>query len=81
MNRYDIIVVNVFDDIIDVEAPQQHVEPKLHDIDVPLTEQVPTSSSKKPLLLDPRTPTPIPPSPKFWKEIRLKSALSKLVDG
>ncbi|KAG5241489.1 replication protein DNA-binding [Salix suchowensis] len=61
MNRCDIIVANVFDDIIEVESPQ-HVEPQLHDINVPLMEQASASSSAKPLLLDPITPTPIPPS-------------------
>uniref|UniRef100_A0A6N2KS06 Replication factor A C-terminal domain-containing protein n=1 Tax=Salix viminalis TaxID=40686 RepID=A0A6N2KS06_SALVM len=62
MNRCDIIVANVFDDIIEVESPQQHVEPELHDINVPLMEQASASSSAKPLSLDPITPTPIPPS-------------------
>ena len=61
MNRCDIIVANVFDDIIEVESPQQHLEPELHDINVPLMEQASASSSAKPLLLDPITPTPIPP--------------------
>uniref|UniRef100_A0A6N2KAI7 Uncharacterized protein n=1 Tax=Salix viminalis TaxID=40686 RepID=A0A6N2KAI7_SALVM len=32
MNRCDIIVANVFDDIIDVEPPQQHVESELHEL-------------------------------------------------
>ncbi|KAF9666670.1 hypothetical protein SADUNF_Sadunf16G0252900 [Salix dunnii] len=62
MNRYDIIVVNVFYNIIDVEPPQQHVEPKLHDIDNPFIQEVVASASKKPLLLNPITPTHIPSS-------------------
>ena len=61
MNRCDIIVANVFDDIIDVEPPQQHVEPELHDIDVPFIEEATASASKKTLLLDPITPAHIPP--------------------
>ena len=61
MNRCDIIVANVFDDIIEVESPQQHAEPELHDLNVRLTGQHYASSSEEPLLLDPITP-PIPPS-------------------
>uniref|UniRef100_A0A6N2M013 Replication protein A OB domain-containing protein n=1 Tax=Salix viminalis TaxID=40686 RepID=A0A6N2M013_SALVM len=61
MNRCDIIVANVFDDIIDANSPQ-HVEPELHDINVPFMKQASASSSAKPLLLHPVTPTPIPPS-------------------
>uniref|UniRef100_A0A6N2MFD4 ATP-dependent DNA helicase n=1 Tax=Salix viminalis TaxID=40686 RepID=A0A6N2MFD4_SALVM len=57
MNRCDIIVANVFDDITEVESQQQHVEPELHDSNVPLMEQASASSSSK----DPVTPTPIPP--------------------
>ncbi|KAG5240448.1 replication protein DNA-binding [Salix suchowensis] len=62
MNRCDIIVANVFDDIVEVQSPQQHAEPELHGLNVRLTEQHSASSSKEPLLLDPITPTPIPPS-------------------
>uniref|UniRef100_A0A6N2LHF7 Replication protein A 70 kDa DNA-binding subunit B/D first OB fold domain-containing protein n=1 Tax=Salix viminalis TaxID=40686 RepID=A0A6N2LHF7_SALVM len=62
MNRCDIIVANVFDDIIEVESPQQHDEPKLHDLNVRFTSPQSASSSKEPLLLDPITPTPIQPS-------------------
>ncbi|KAF9677816.1 hypothetical protein SADUNF_Sadunf08G0147100 [Salix dunnii] len=47
---------------MDVESPQQNVELGLHDIDVPLTKQDFASSSKKPLLLEPITLAPIPPS-------------------
>jgi replication factor A1 len=57
MNRCDIIVTNVFDDITEVESPQ-HVAPELHDSNVPFIEQTSASSSLK----DPITPTPIPPS-------------------
>uniref|UniRef100_A0A6N2NKL1 ATP-dependent DNA helicase n=1 Tax=Salix viminalis TaxID=40686 RepID=A0A6N2NKL1_SALVM len=49
MNRCNIIVANVFDDIIEVESPQQHVEPEFHDINVLLMEQSSASSSAKPL--------------------------------
>ena len=62
MNRCDIIVANVFDDIIEVQSPQQHAEPELHGLNVRLTEQHSASSSKEPLLFDPITPNPIPPS-------------------
>ncbi|KAF9688535.1 hypothetical protein SADUNF_Sadunf02G0207100 [Salix dunnii] len=47
------IVLNIF---------YMHVELELHDTEVLLTKQVTASSSKKPLMLDPITPTPIPPS-------------------
>ena len=60
INRCDIIVSNVFDDIIEVDPPQ-HVQPELHDINVPFMKQASASSSAKPLLLNPITPTPIPP--------------------
>ena len=62
MNRCDIIVANVFDDIINIESPQQHVELELHNIDVKFIEEVVASASKKHLLLDPIMPTHIPPS-------------------
>uniref|UniRef100_A0A6N2KQP1 Uncharacterized protein n=1 Tax=Salix viminalis TaxID=40686 RepID=A0A6N2KQP1_SALVM len=62
MNRCDIIAANVYHDIINVEPPQQHVEPEIHDINVLFMEQAATSSSKTPLLLDPLTLAPIPPS-------------------
>uniref|UniRef100_A0A6N2MDD8 ATP-dependent DNA helicase n=1 Tax=Salix viminalis TaxID=40686 RepID=A0A6N2MDD8_SALVM len=58
MNRCDIIVANVFDDITEVESPQQHITPELHDSNVPFMEQASASSSSK----DPVTPAPIPPS-------------------
>ena len=62
MNRCDIIVANVFDDIIDVEPSQQHVESEFHDTDVPFIKKVVASASKRPLLLHPITPAHISPS-------------------
>uniref|UniRef100_A0A6N2MUX7 Replication factor A C-terminal domain-containing protein n=1 Tax=Salix viminalis TaxID=40686 RepID=A0A6N2MUX7_SALVM len=39
MNRCDIIVANVFDDITEVKSPQQHIAPELDDSNVPFIEQ------------------------------------------
>ncbi|KAF9666132.1 hypothetical protein SADUNF_Sadunf16G0197000 [Salix dunnii] len=46
--------------VIDLDC--YNVEPGLHDINVPLTKRDSASSSRKPLLLEPITPAPIPPS-------------------
>nr|TKS10412.1 hypothetical protein D5086_0000083280 [Populus alba] len=62
VNRCDIIVTNVFDDIVTAEAPPLPDEPELHIVDVPLNNQAASSSSKVASPLDPTTPTPIPPS-------------------
>ncbi|KAJ6361299.1 hypothetical protein OIU78_001861 [Salix suchowensis] len=43
-------------------SPHQHVEPELHDIDVKFIEEAVADSSEKNLLLDPVTPSHIPPS-------------------
>ncbi|XP_024438550.1 uncharacterized protein LOC112323665 [Populus trichocarpa] len=62
VNRCDIIVTNVFDDIVTAEAPPLPNEPELHIVDVPLNNQAASSSSKVVSPLDPTTPTPVPPS-------------------
>ncbi|KAL9390230.1 hypothetical protein Peur_018835 [Populus x canadensis] len=62
VNRCDIIVTNVFDNILTAEAPPLPDEPELHIIDVPLNNQAASSSSKVVSPLDPTTPTPVPPS-------------------
>ncbi|KAJ6888084.1 hypothetical protein NC652_029185 [Populus alba x Populus x berolinensis] len=62
VNRCDIIVTNVFDNIVTAEAPPLPDEPELHIVDVPLNNQAASSSSKVASPLDPTTPTPIPPS-------------------
>jgi replication factor A1 len=62
VNRCDIIVTNVFDDIVTAEAPPLPDEPELHIVDVPLNNQAASSSSKVASPLDPTTPTPVPPS-------------------
>ncbi|KAF9667770.1 hypothetical protein SADUNF_Sadunf15G0058000 [Salix dunnii] len=62
MNHCDIIVANIFDDVIDGESLQQHVEPEFYDINVPFIKEVDAFASKKPLLLNPITLTHISPS-------------------
>jgi replication factor A1 len=62
VNRCDIIVINVFDDIVTAKAPPLLDEPERHIVDVPLNNQAVSSSSKVASPLDPTTPTPIPPS-------------------
>ena len=62
VNRCDIIVTNVFDDIVTAEAPPLPAEPELYIVDVPLNDQAASSSSKVAFSLDLTTPTPVPPS-------------------
>jgi replication factor A1 len=62
VNHCDIIVTNVFDDIVTAEAPPLPAEPELHIVDVPLNDQAASSSFKVAFPLDLTTPTPVQPS-------------------
>jgi len=62
VNHCDIIVINIFDDIITTEAQHLPVEPELHVVDIPLNDQAASLSSKVASSLDPTTPWPVPPS-------------------
>jgi replication factor A1 len=62
VNHCDIIVINVFDDIVTAEAPHLSTEPELHVVDIPLNGQAASSSSKIASSLDPTTSSPVPPS-------------------
>ena len=56
VNHCDIIVINIFDDIITTEAQHLPVEPELHVVDIPLNDQAASLSSKVASSLDPTTP-------------------------
>ena len=62
VNFCDIIVTNVFDDIVTAEAPQLPAEPELHVVDIPLNDQAASSSSKVAFSLDLTTPSTVLPS-------------------
>ena len=62
VNHCDIIVINVFDDIVTAEAPHLSTELELHVVDIPLNGQAASSSSKIASSLDPTTSSPVPPS-------------------
>jgi replication factor A1 len=62
VNHCEIIVTNVFDDIVTAKAPHLPAEPELHVVDIPLNDQATLSSSKVASPLDPTIPSPVPPS-------------------
>jgi replication factor A1 len=62
VNHCNIIVINIFDDIVTTEAPHLPVEPDLHVVDISLNDQAASSSSKVASPLDPTRPSPVPPS-------------------
>jgi replication factor A1 len=62
VNRCDIIITNVFDDIVTTKAPPLPDEPELHIVDVLFNNQTASSSFKVASPLDQTTLTLVPPS-------------------